>query len=79
LKAEKKPPPMPSLPAWSPPPPPATVPGMPPPPTMRPFPRSTFLWPTTTRKYSGRLRLQYEWVAGQWSLLRVENLSFKPE
>lgn len=84
--------PIPSLPAFSPPPPPPAIPGMPPLPTMPPIPPvpslpassppppPTFKLPwTSPRKCSGRLRLQYEWVAGQWSLLRIENLSFKLE
>ena len=29
-------------------------------------------------KGEGRLRLQYEFIADQWTLLQVENLSFKP-
>jgi hypothetical protein len=29
-------------------------------------------------KMAGRLRLHYEWIADQWNLLRVENLTFKP-
>jgi hypothetical protein len=29
-------------------------------------------------KMGGRLRLHYEWIADQWNLVRVENLTFKP-
>ena len=29
------------------------------------------------RGYAGRLRLHYEWIAGSWTLLRLENLSFR--
>ncbi len=28
-------------------------------------------------KMAGRLRLNYEWIAGEWNLVRVEALTFK--
>ena len=28
-------------------------------------------------KMAGKLRLYYEWIAGEWNLIRVENLTFK--
>ena len=30
-------------------------------------------------KMAGKLRLHYEWVAGTWTLVRVENLDFKKQ
>lgn len=35
-------------------------------------------WFIGAQKAAGRLRLQYEYIADQWTLVRVENLSFKP-
>ena len=29
------------------------------------------------QKWAGKLRLHYEWVAGVWTLVQVENLDFK--
>lgn len=28
-------------------------------------------------KMAGKLRLHYEWIGGEWNLVRVENLTFK--
>jgi hypothetical protein len=95
LETESKPFPLPSLPASPPPtpgprprmaPPPTyeVIPGMPtlpPPPTFAPLP-SFSLPPIPTpspRKWSGRLRLHYEWIVGEWNLVKIENLSFRPE
>jgi hypothetical protein len=33
----------------------------------------------THTKMSGRLRLQYEWIANEWNLVQVENLTFKKQ
>ncbi|MGO9147327.1 MAG: hypothetical protein ACLQDF_13255 [Desulfomonilia bacterium] len=33
----------------------------------------------TVSDYSGKLRLHYEFIAGEWILQQVENLNFKPQ
>jgi hypothetical protein len=89
LVTESRPLPMPTFPPstpWPTPPPPTlnlpTIDGVAPPtlPTMAPstlIPRLILPTPPS-RKWGGRLRLQYEWIAGQWSLVKIENLGFKP-
>lgn len=43
--------------------------------------KSAVVVDVTTSRYpirmEGRLRLNYEWVAGEWSLVTIDNLSFK--
>jgi hypothetical protein len=72
---------------------PFPIPSFPPMPTLAPLPAMQGMAPSSTmatvppptlppftpHKWSGRVRLHYEWVAGEWSLLRLENLSFKRE
>jgi hypothetical protein len=33
----------------------------------------------TVSNYAGRLRLHYEFIAGEWILRQIENLNFKPQ
>jgi hypothetical protein len=33
----------------------------------------------TVSSYAGRLRLYYEFIAGEWTLLQIENLSFRQQ
>jgi hypothetical protein len=33
----------------------------------------------TVSTYSGKLRLHYEFIAGEWILQQIENLNFKPQ
>ena len=39
--------------------------------------KATIIIDMKTQEAAGKLRLHYEWIADEWNLIRVENLTFK--